>query len=168
MPSTSKPPAKRSRPTFKPPRPPSSKSTKPKPPTKRKSAPANEIESSSGSDDEIASYAAGKSSDSEIDLESSSATAAGPSSTQDPSPVIPPKLITRTLYHHLEKGEEDKMKIGKEANTVVGKYFDTFVREAIARAAFERTQADEARGTGDGFLEVEDLEKLVPQLLLDF
>ncbi len=46
------------------------------------------------------------------------------------------------------------MKIGKEANTILGKYFDTFVREAIARAAFERSQADEATGTGDGFLEV--------------
>lgn len=46
------------------------------------------------------------------------------------------------------------MKIGREANTLVGKYLDTFVREAIARAAFERNQADEATGTGDGFLEV--------------
>lgn len=46
------------------------------------------------------------------------------------------------------------MKIGTEANTLVAKYLDTFVREAIARAAFERNQADEATGTGDGFLEV--------------
>lgn len=47
---------------------------------------------------------------------------------------------------------------------------ETFVREAIARAAFERRQAAGAQaagGVGD-FLEVEDLEKLAPQLVLDF
>ncbi|KAI4278663.1 MAG: hypothetical protein L6R38_005192 [Xanthoria sp. 2 TBL-2021] len=168
MPTASKAPVKRGHPAFKPPRPPRSKPTRSKPPPKRKSAPATNIESSSGSDDEIASHAAEKSTDSEIDVEPSSATAAGPSNTQDPPPMIPPKLITRILYHHLEKDEGDTMKIGREANTLVGKYLDTFVREAIARAAFERNQADEATGTGDGFLEVEDLEKLVPQLLLDF
>ncbi len=47
---------------------------------------------------------------------------------------------------------------------------ETFIREAIARAAFERQAAD--KGTkgvvGDDFLEVDDLEKLAPQLLLDF
>lgn len=31
---------------------------------------------------------------------------------------------------------------------------ETFVREAIARAAFERSQAEEGAGMGDGFLEV--------------
>lgn len=62
---------------------------------------------------------------------------------------------------------------------------ETFVREAIARAAYERG----GEGRGDGFLEVcvsdgrwewgedeglmrfsqvEDLEKLAPQLVLDF
>ena len=50
----------------------------------------------------------------------------------------------------------------------VGKYMETFVREAMARAAFARIEAEELSGTGDGFLEVEDLEKLAPQLLLDF
>ena len=60
---------------------------------------------------------------------------------------------------------------------VVGKYMETFVREAIARAAFERGEEMERRkgglgergiGMGDDFLEVEDLEKGVAQLLLDF
>lgn len=68
---------------------------------------------------------------------------------------------------------------------------ETFVREALARAAFERSEASgegrardflevrqvlrsamRGRGLGDGKLigvgQVEDLEKLAPQLLLDF
>lgn len=63
------------------------------------------------------------------------------------------------------------MKIGKDAMTVVGKYVETFVKEALARAVYERTQvnADGAVDNLDGdFLHVEDLEKLAPQLLLDF
>ncbi|KAL8906829.1 MAG: hypothetical protein Q9171_006109 [Xanthocarpia ochracea] len=160
--------AKRGRPAFKPPRPVGSKSSKSKPSTRRKSAQATIVSSSSESEERVPSDAVEKSTDSEIDLNVCSARAAEPLSTQDPPPIIPPKLITRTLYHHLGKADGNDMKIGKEANTKLGKYFDTFVREAIARAAFERSQADEATGTGDGFLEVEDLEKLVPQLLLDF
>jgi len=50
------------------------------------------------------------------------------------------------------------MRIGKGANAAVGKYFETFVREAIARAAFERAEAvGSAGGRGDGFLEVSGL-----------
>ncbi|KAL9036094.1 MAG: hypothetical protein Q9180_004496, partial [Flavoplaca navasiana] len=150
--TTSKSSAKHGGPAFKPPLPRSSKTTKSKAAGKRKSAPATTI-SSSGSDDEIPSQAAAKTTDSEDDLQSSSAGVAGPTGTQDSAPVIPPKLITRTLYHHLGEDEGDAIKIGKEANALVGKYFDTFVREAIARAAFERAQADEASGAGDGFLE---------------
>ncbi|KAL8785618.1 MAG: hypothetical protein Q9213_003272 [Squamulea squamosa] len=170
MPATSKSRTNCGRPTFKPPRPAVSKSSKSKskPTSRPKSAPNTNISSSSGSNDETASLAADQTTDFENDHETSSATAARPSSSQDPPPVIPPKLVTKLLYHHLEKHDGEAMKIGREANKIVGKYFDTFVREAIARAAFERSQADEAAGTGDGFLEVEDLEKLVPQLLLDF
>jgi len=94
-------------------------------------------------------------------------------------PIVTPEFPT-PLYkdiHYgsfrrlLYEGFEDKdMKIGKEAMSVVGKYVETFVREALARAAFEREEGDEelGRGRGDGFLQVEDLEKLAPQLLLDF
>lgn len=46
------------------------------------------------------------------------------------------------------------MRIGKEAMAVVGKYMETFVREALARAAFEREEVD-GGGIGDGFLQVE-------------
>ncbi|KAL8711204.1 MAG: hypothetical protein Q9220_004349 [cf. Caloplaca sp. 1 TL-2023] len=166
MPSTStKPSAKRGRPSFKPPRPSAGRSTKDKQSGRRKSAPASAIPSSSDSEDDIASPAPEEPSDPEVE---SSSPVARPSGTQDPPPIIPPKLITRILYHHLEKDSNRSMKVGKDANTLVGKYMDTFVREAIARAAFERSQTEEAAGTGDGFLEVEDLEKLVPQLLQDF
>lgn len=55
----------------------------------------------------------------------------------------------------------------------MAKYVDVFVREALARAAYERSGTGrDGRGGGggvsDGFLEVEDLEKMAPQLVLDF
>ncbi|TQB70651.1 hypothetical protein MPDQ_000270 [Monascus purpureus] len=86
-------------------------------------------------------------------------------------PTIPPKLLTRLLHHHFQN---EKTKIGKDANEVVAKYVDIFVREALARAAYERSEseggvgANGKRAVGDGFLEVEDLEKMAPQLVLDF
>lgn len=67
-------------------------------------------------------------------------------------PVIPPKLLTKLLHHHFQN---DKTKVAKDANGVVAKYVDVFVREAIARAAYERAEASGgARGVADGFLEV--------------
>ena len=57
-------------------------------------------------------------------------------------------------------------RITKEAMSVVEKYIETFAREAVVRAAIAK---QEAGGDGeDGFLEVEDLERVVAQLLLDF
>lgn len=85
-------------------------------------------------------------------------------SDENKPPPIPQKLLTRLLY---ESFEDKNMKIGREALNVFGKYMETFVREALARAIYERQDADGAMG-GDGFLQVEDLEKLAPQLLLDF
>ncbi|KAM7203964.1 centromere X protein [Rhypophila sp. PSN 637] len=70
--------------------------------------------------------------------------------------TIPPELLTRLLHAFFEK---DETRITRDANDAVAKYVDVFVREAIARAAVERR--------GGGFLEVEDLEKIAPQLLLD-
>ena len=51
------------------------------------------------------------------------------------------------------------MRIGKEANGLIGKYMETFVREAIARAAFERAEAqkEEVGGIEGDFLEVSGL-----------
>lgn len=71
--------------------------------------------------------------------------------TLDPAMPIPPKLLTRILW----EGFEDKeMKIGKEAMSVVGKYVETFVREAVARAIFERGGEGVVEELGDGFLQV--------------
>ncbi|KAI0485405.1 CENP-S associating centromere protein X-domain-containing protein [Xylaria cf. heliscus] len=69
--------------------------------------------------------------------------------------TIPPELLTRILHEFFEK---EGTRISKDANKAVAKYMDIFVREAIARTAVEK---------GSGFLEVEDLEKVAPQLLMD-
>ncbi|KAG5948608.1 hypothetical protein E4U60_001265 [Claviceps pazoutovae] len=72
-----------------------------------------------------------------------------------PEKTIPKDLLTRVLHEFFTK---DATRISRDANAAVGKYMDIFVREAIARAAVEKNA---------GFLEVEDLEKVAPQLLLD-
>ncbi|KZZ98510.1 CENP-S complex, centromere protein X [Moelleriella libera RCEF 2490] len=72
-----------------------------------------------------------------------------------PEKTIPKDLLTRILHEFFSK---DATRISRDANAAVGKYMDIFVREAIARAAVEKSA---------GFLEVEDLEKVAPQLLLD-
>ncbi|KAK1978070.1 CENP-S associating centromere protein X-domain-containing protein [Colletotrichum cereale] len=73
-----------------------------------------------------------------------------------PENTIPPELLTRLLHGFFEK---DDTRLSKDANAAAGKYMDIFVREAIARCIHERP---------GGFLEVEDLEKIAPQLLMDF
>ncbi|KAL7941667.1 CENP-S associating centromere protein X domain-containing protein [Trichoderma barbatum] len=73
----------------------------------------------------------------------------------EPEKSIPKALLTRILHEFFAK---EATRISRDANAAVGKYVDVFVREAIARTAVEK------RG---GFLEVEDLEKVTPQLLLD-
>lgn len=61
---------------------------------------------------------------------------------QEKSNTIPPDLLTRILHEFFEK---EGTRITKEANNAVAQYMDTFVKEAIARAAAERP---------GGFLEV--------------
>ena len=116
---------------------------------------------------------------------------------------IPPELLARLLHEFFT---HDATRLSKEASGAVGRYMETFVREAMARAAFMRREVQDQTGGGgggDGFLEVrcfhirfgigflfvgfvvqnnmelrivvanagsqvEDLEKLAPQLLLDF
>ncbi|KEY64496.1 hypothetical protein S7711_07244 [Stachybotrys chartarum IBT 7711] len=73
----------------------------------------------------------------------------------EPEKSIPTELLTRVLHEFFSK---DTTRISRDANGAVCKYLDVFVREAIARAAVEKK---------GGFLEVEDLEKIAPQLLLD-
>ncbi|KAJ5493682.1 CENP-S complex centromere protein X [Penicillium fimorum] len=91
-----------------------------------------------------------------------------PEDVTSSDPKIPSKLLTRLLHQNFQN---EKTKVAKDANSVVAKYVDVFVREAIARAAYERAESDGNTGgssLGDGFLEVEDLEKMAPQLTMDF
>jgi hypothetical protein len=81
-----------------------------------------------------------------------------------PNP-IPTPLLARLLY---ENFEDPNTQIQKGAMNLVGKYMEIFVREAFARAKNEREMGVKAGGIEDGFLQVEDLEKLAPQLVLDF
>lgn len=78
-------------------------------------------------------------------------------------PKIPSKLLTRLLHQHFQN---EKTKVAKDANNVVAKYIDVFVREAIARAAYERAESNGntgGRSLGDGFLEV-SLHSFILQL----
>lgn len=91
----------------------------------------------------------------------------------DNEPTIPLALVHTLLNHHFK--DKNKTRISQDAKAVIGKYIDTFVREAIARSAYERQEkstegvSEELNGRGDdGWLEVEDLEKMAPQLVLDF
>jgi len=81
-----------------------------------------------------------------------------------PSP-IPPKLLNTLLHHGFE---DKKTQIQQGAMDLVDTYLQTFVREAIARAKFERGDAKKMGDAADNSLQVEDLEKLAPQLVLDF
>ena len=141
MPAAPKPPQKRKAPAFKPPRPASKVKTKATTDTsRRKSAPARTAAVSiSSSDDELASSS----------IQGSSEPVA-PHAIEDPPPTIPPKLLTRILHHQFKDSD---IRIGKDANELIGKYMDTFVREAIARATIERSEA-EGGGLGGEFLEV--------------
>ena len=125
--------------TFKPPRP----ASKIKPSTttpRRKSAPAKRVSVSLDSSEH----------EDTVREASETPKADAPSSTQDAPPTIPPKLLTKLLHHHFES---DKTRMSKDASELAGKYMDTFVREAIARATFERTEAG-GDGSGGDFLEV--------------
>ena len=86
---------------------------------------------------------------------------------------VPLPLLHTLLNHHFS--DKDKMRVSHDAREVVGKYIDTFVREAIARSALEQQEKADTESVdeftirkNDGWLEVEDLEKMAPQLVLDF
>jgi centromere protein X len=61
-----------------------------------------------------------------------------PDEEEEPENSIPADLLTRILHEFFEKAGT---RITSDANKAVGKYMDTFVREAIARAADEREGA---------------------------
>ena len=118
---------------FKPPRPISKSSTKTKTPPRRKSAPSrvpSSLQSSSSGDDVDRASEAFAPED----------ATTGSTLAHDAPPTIPPKLLTTLLSHHFR---DEETRIGKDANALVSKYMETFVREALARAAFERGAAGE-------------------------
>lgn len=176
-------PPKRKAPAFKPPRPVKAAEEAPaKAPTKRptaaasrsaqptKQAPSRSVFDSalliSSSDDEDDLPHGGEDSDAEDDELMEDANDDDRETVPAPQlNLIPENLLARLLYH----GFDDKQTvIQKGALELTAKYMDTFVREAIARAADERKDARRGGGHMDGYLQVEDLEKLAPQLLLDF
>lgn len=82
------------------------------------------------------------------------------------APPIPAPLLVRLLHHNFQ---DESTQIQKGAMNLFGSYMSIFVREAIARAKEERERAARnGGGPGSRFLQVEDLEKLAPELLLDF
>ncbi|RMZ76402.1 hypothetical protein DV737_g4859, partial [Chaetothyriales sp. CBS 132003] len=88
-------------------------------------------------------------------------------SKQENSLSLP--LVQRILQEHFEGKARTRMTT--DARQVVGKYIEIFVREAVMRSAYERSERDKADGAGgasSGWLEVEDLERIAPQLCLDF
>ncbi|RMZ89474.1 hypothetical protein DV736_g3297, partial [Chaetothyriales sp. CBS 134916] len=90
-----------------------------------------------------------------------------PASKQENMLSLP--LIQRILQEHF--AGKAKTRMTTDARQVLGKYIEIFVREAIMRSTYERSERDKADGTGgasSGWLEVEDLERIAPQLCLDF
>jgi hypothetical protein len=81
---------------------------------------------------------------------------------------LPQPLLLRLLH---ESFDNKATKIDKDAIIVLQKYMEVFVREAVARAAARKKEDVEA-GTVDAseaeWLELEDLEKVAPGLMLDF
>ncbi|PLN86634.1 CENP-S associating centromere protein X-domain-containing protein [Aspergillus taichungensis] len=158
--STSKPKAKRSQPA-QPKEKQQSQNQKDKRPARTESPPGSTSgsESGSGSNGSVSSREPSP----EPDYILAEITDAQPEADDvlSSEPAIPTKLLTRLLHQHFQN---PKTKVAKEANPVIAKYVDVFVREALARAAYERAEG----GGGDGFLEVEDLEKMAPQLTMDF
>lgn len=90
-------------------------------------------------------------------------------------PQIPPKLLTRLLHRGFQqqqphpqqdaRGSASGTEIAKDANKVVAKYTDVFVREALARAAAERKEATAAseglQSRIDNYLEVGTIWKSI-------
>lgn len=107
---------------------------------------------------------------------------AGREEEVEPDKTIPRDLLTRLLHEMFTK---DATRISKDANAAAGKYMDVFVREAIARTAVEKrggflevlllistsscwlAPREVLLTWLSRFLQVDDLEKVTPQLLLD-
>lgn len=80
-------------------------------------------------------------------------------------PPVPLPLLGRLLHQNFE---DENTQIQKGAMSLFSTYISIFVQEAIARAKDERGKAAVGGSRSDALLQVEDLEKLTPQLVLDF
>lgn len=91
--------------------------------------------------------------------------------------------IPLPLIHHIMRSQfttPDKTSLSTDARTLMGKYVEAFVLEGIHRCALDRAEREKSRSGGgaaiggdvgigdDGWLEVEDLERVAVQLCLDF
>ncbi|KAK6353159.1 hypothetical protein TWF696_005147 [Orbilia brochopaga] len=80
--------------------------------------------------------------------------------------TIPPELLAKLLKNFME---DEGTKVSGAATKTVGEYMHLFLTEAVYRAVSNRRDGDPWAKTNAGLmLEVEDLEKITPQLLLDF
>ncbi|KAK5442018.1 hypothetical protein LTS15_011065 [Exophiala xenobiotica] len=83
--------------------------------------------------------------------------------------------ITLTLIHrimHTQFNRPEKTKIKPDAQVLVGKYIEIFVREGIRRCVDEKKEREKNSDGGtrvdSGWLELEDLERVATQLCMDF
>lgn len=84
------------------------------------------------------------------------------------TPGVPQNLLVRLLH---ENFRDKKTQIDKNAIQVLDKYIEVFVREAIARTSLskqERAASGEILADDARWLELEDLERVAPGLVLDF
>ena len=125
---------KRKAPAFKPPRPAAASSSR------RPSAPSRPSD-----------LAAPSSDDGTLPRASTSRVSAAAELEPDEPPpaTVPPELLTRLVHHHLRDGG---VTIDTRARALAAKYVETFVREALARARYEKDHA--ADGGARVFLEV--------------
>ena len=122
-------------------------------PDRRSHLPSSSLASSSSGDDTMESEA------SQIEEDDSE-------EDKNQPPLIPAQLLTK-LFHHFFTDKDTR--IGAQARVVAGKYLETFVREAIARAAYERGQSAKEKMTNQGgsrisrgeqdFLEVSEITR---------
>ncbi|RKF62077.1 hypothetical protein OnM2_036064 [Erysiphe neolycopersici] len=150
-------------------------------PRRSKKHSARQLSNQNGDDEELDQILADIDDDIDIDLDNEDDSSITKNSEEQD--IFIPRDLLSVLLHEMFKSTEDtqdierdenrgenkratkrgQIRMTKQAVDAVGKYLDTFVKEAVARAACE----DLERG-GSGVLEVEDLERLAPQLLLDF
>jgi len=89
----------------------------------------------------------------------------------DSNHVIPSPLLTRIIYENLS--DKENVKIGREGLETMGRYIDLFVKETIMRSAVAHREkrskgSKKTKNDEEVWLDVEDLEKVVAGLILDF